>query len=103
MIRLENIRLSERQKVFEQYITGRYTKEEYKEAVNKFPLPTLQIGQLQAELEQLEETRKILHDRMSALYDEVMFESLLREQLQQVIVSGGIVSKVVFDNTKSLI
>lgn len=42
----ENTQLSERQKIFEQYITGHYTRVEYKEAVNKFTLLTPQIDQL---------------------------------------------------------
>lgn len=92
---LENAQLSERQKIFEQYIIGHYTREEYRETVNKFPLLTPQIDQLQAEVEQLEEMRQILRDRMSALCDQELFASLLREQLQQVVISGGIVSEVV--------
>ena len=94
LIDIENVQLSKRQEVYEQYMVGRYTIQEHKEAVNKIPMPTLQSEQLQAELERLEETRGRLHGRISALGCLDLFESLLKEQLQQVVISGGIVSKV---------
>ena len=94
LIDIENVQLSKRQEAYERYMVGRYTTQEYKEAVNKIPLPTLQSDQLQAELERPEETRKRLHDRISALGCRDLFEPLLKEQLQQVVISGGIVSKV---------
>lgn len=92
----ENIHLSKRHIAYEQYITGQYTTPEYKEAVENFPLPTLQIDQLQAELDRFEGTRKMFHDRISALCCQDVFESLLKEQLRQVVISGGGVSKVAF-------
>lgn len=55
-----------------------------------------QINQLQEELEQLEEAKKKFHARMAALCCQDTFESLLKEQLQRVVVSGGIVSEVAF-------
>lgn len=94
---MENIQMSKRQEAYERYVLGRYTTQEYKKEVNKFPLLTFQINQLQAELERLEETREKIHTRISALCCQDLFESLLKEQLRQVVVSGGVVSKVVFD------
>lgn len=93
---IENIQMSKRQEAYARYITGRYTIQEYKRVVNKFPLPTLQINQLQAELKRLEKTRKTLCARMSALCCQDLFELLLKEQLRQIVVSRGIVSRVVF-------
>lgn len=96
LVDMENAQIPKRQEAYERYITGRYTTQEYKEEVNKFSLSMLQIDQLQTELKRLEETRKKIHTRISALYCQDVFESLLKEQLRQVIVSGGVVSKVVF-------
>lgn len=93
---MENIQMSKRQEEYERYIVGRYTAQEYKRAVSKFPLSTLLIDQLQAELEGLEEAREKNHVRISALYCQESFEILLKEQLQQVAVSGRVVSDVVF-------
>lgn len=96
LIDKENIQLAKRQEAYERYITGRYTTQEYKEAVNKFPLSTLQINQLQVELERIKKIKKISHTRISALCCQNVFESLLKEQLLQVVISGGVISKVVF-------
>ena len=93
---MENIQMSKRQEAYEQYITGQYTTQEYKKAVTEIPLPTLQIDQLHVELERIEEIQKILHARMSALCSQSAFESLMRHQLLQVVVSGGVVSEVIF-------
>lgn len=92
---LKNIQMSKRQKAYERYILGQNTAQKYKEDVGEFPLPTLQIDQLQAELERLEETRNMFQNRISALCCKSAFESLLENQLQQIVVSGGVVSKVV--------
>lgn len=93
---IENIQMSKRQEAYERYIVGRYTTQEYKRTVNKFPLPTVQINQLQAELERLEETREKIWVRISALCCQDLFESLLKGQLRQVVISSGMVSKVDF-------
>ena len=93
---IENIQMSKRQEAYERYIVGRYTTQEYKRTVNKFPLPTVQIDQLQAELERLEETREKIRVRISALCCQDLFEPLLKEQLRQVVISSGMVSKVDF-------
>lgn len=92
----ENIQMSKRQEAYEQYITGQYTTQEYKKAVSEIPLPTVQIDQLQAELKRLEETKKTFHARILALCCPSKFESLLKNQLLQVVVSGGVVSEVIF-------
>ncbi len=93
---IEKMQMSKRQDAYERYITGQYTTQEYKETVNKFPLPTLQIDQLYADLERLEETKNMLHTRILALRCQNAFDSLLKDQLQQVVISGGIVSDIVF-------
>ena len=90
------MQLAKRQEAYERYITGRYTTQEYDEAITQFPLFTLQINQLQAKLEQLETIKKMFHARISALSCQGAFESLLKNQLLQVVVSGGVVSEVVF-------
>lgn len=92
----ENIHLSRRQEAYERHITGQYTTQEYKEAVDNFSLPTLQIDQFKVELEQLEETQKAFHTRISALCCPNAFKSVLKSQLLQVVVSGRVVSKAVF-------
>ena len=93
---MENVQMSRRQTTYERYIVGQYTTQEYKEAINEFPLPTLPIERLQAELERLEETKRTFHTRISALCCQSAFESVLKNQLLQVVISSGIVSKVVF-------
>lgn len=98
---MENIQMLKRQKAYEQYITGRYMTEEYKKAVSEIPLLTLQIDQLHAELERLEEIQKMLNSRISALCCQSVFESLIKHQLLQVVVSGGVVSEVIFCQLKS--
>lgn len=92
----ENIQLAKRQEAYKLYITGQHTTQEYKEVVIKFPLSSLQINQLQAELERLEKIKTTVQARISALCCQNVFESLLREQLRQVVVSTGTVSSIVF-------
>lgn len=96
LIKAENVQLSKRREAYEGYIAGRYTTQEYKETVQEFPLLTLQIDQLKIELDGFEDTRKRLHNRVSVLCCQSAFESLLEEQLQQVVISDGVVSKVTF-------
>lgn len=91
----ENIQLAKRQEAYKLYITGQYTTQEYKEAVIEFPLSSLQINQLQAELERLEKIKTTVQARISALCCQNVFESLLREQLRQVVVSTGTVSSII--------
>lgn len=97
---MENIQMAKRQKAYEQYITGQYTTKEYKKAVSEIPLLTLRIDPLHAELERLEEIHKMLNARISALCGQSAFESLMKHQLLQVVVSGGVASEVIFLRTE---
>jgi len=55
---IEKMQMSKHQETYERYITGQYTTQEYKETVNELPFPMLQIDQLYAYLERLEEIKR---------------------------------------------
>ncbi len=71
---------------------GQYTSTEYKSAVGELPSLIPQINALKTELEKNESTRTML----PAIHDRNAFGAFLKEQLQQVFVSGGRVMKIIF-------
>ncbi len=97
--KLEDIqaaRLQERRKAYERFAMGQYTSTEYKSAVGELPSLIPQIDALKIELEKNESTRTMLQLKISAIHDRNAFGAFLKEQLQQVLVSGGRVMKIKF-------
>ncbi len=93
---IQTARLQERRKAYERFAMGQYTSTEYKSVVGELPSLIPQIDALKAELEKNESTRTMLQMKISAIHDRNAFGAFLKEQLQQIFVSGGRVMKIIF-------
>ncbi len=91
---IQTARLQERRKAYDRFAMGQYTSTEYKGAVGELPSLIPQIDALKMELEKNERTRTMLQLKISAIHDRNAFGAFLKQQLQQVLVSGGRVMKM---------
>jgi len=66
---VQAVRLQERRKAYECFVSGRYTLREYKGVISKLPSLALQINALKNELEENEITRTMLQLKISAIHD----------------------------------
>lgn len=88
--------MARRRAEYERFITGKYTKREYCEAVSAFPLLEPQIDNIEAKIEQINDELGRLEIYVNATKSQGQFDIMLKEYISQIIIGSGNVNNIVF-------
>ena len=88
--------MARRRAEYERFITGKYTKREYCEAVSAFPLLEPQIDNIETKIEQINDELGRLEIYVNATKSQGQFDIMLKEYISQIVIGSGNVNNIVF-------